>query len=92
MASNDSAFMKEIIRTTIKDNKMKITQDNLDGLVVTVSAFVRQIVQTNTFNSIGAEDLMTPIWIGVNEVARKSKSIIFQLTVDSSSPASKIKF
>jgi hypothetical protein len=61
MASNDSAFMKEIIRTTIKDNKMKITQDNLDGLVVTVSAFVRQIVQTNTFNSIGAEDLMTPI-------------------------------
>jgi hypothetical protein len=61
MTSNDSAFMKEIIRTTIKDNKMKITQDNLDGLVVTVSAFVRQIVQTNTFNSIGAEDLMTPI-------------------------------
>jgi hypothetical protein len=73
MASNDSAFMKEIIRTTIKDNKMKITQDNLDGLVVTVSAFVRQIVQTNTFNSIGAEDLMTPIWIGVNEGCKEIK-------------------
>jgi hypothetical protein len=92
MTSNDSAFMKEIIRTTIKDNKMKITQDNLDGLVVTVSAFVRQIVQTNTFNSIGAEDLMTPIWIGVNEGCKEIKSIIFQLIADSSSPVSKIKF